>query len=119
MQQPPRILLAKTVLQEAISQISVCLHKAVLRGPRPKDVVWATHNSNGLVKRIHTSHDGSRALCKKYSVHPKTSAAEPNNSENPIYVQTHILTPARVWVHTAKENKDEKDQNTHLPKKIP
>ena len=107
MQRPPRIPLATTALYEAIKQIPACLHNAIYyEAPLTRDLVWASTRSNMLVKIVHMNHDGSRALCRKYSVHPRTSEAEPCNAEAPLYIDTNTLKPARVWIHTPDEKKD-------------
>jgi len=106
MQKNPRIPTPITALQNAILQIPACLQEAINRGPRPKDLVWATDKDDHLVKVLHTSQDVSRALCQKYTVHPRTSAADPDHRQRPVYVQMSTLTPARVWIHEISKTKE-------------
>ena len=106
MQKSPRIPTPQTALQNAILQIPACLQEAINRGPRPKYLVWATDKDDHLMKVLHTSQDVSRALCQKYTVHPRTSAAEPDHSQRPVYVQMSTLTPARVWIHEISKTKE-------------
>ena len=86
MQNPPRIPKPIMALQNAILQIPACLQETINRGPRPKDLVWATDKDDHLVKVLHTSQDVSRALCQKYTVHPRTSAADPDHRQRPVYL---------------------------------